>query len=77
LKSACQKGTLRYFEVRFADISTFSKQLAPASEADGILLYCVPSSKAEAKELAELAAGSEVRELLAARRPRSRRWLAG
>jgi hypothetical protein len=56
------KGTLRYFEVRFADLSTFPKQLAPASEADGILIYCVPSSKAEAKELAELAAGSEVRE---------------
>jgi hypothetical protein len=57
-----QRGTLRYFEVRFADLSTFPKQLAPASEADGILIYCVPSSKAEAKELAELAAGSEVRE---------------
>ncbi|MCC6363050.1 MAG: hypothetical protein IT165_05965 [Bryobacterales bacterium] len=57
-----QKGTLRYFEVRFADLATFSKQLAPASEADGILIYCVPSSKAEAKELAQLATGSEVRE---------------
>ena len=57
-----QKGTLRYFEVRFADLGTLPKQLAPASDADGILVYCVPSSKAEAKELAELAAGSEVRE---------------
>jgi hypothetical protein len=56
------KGTLRYFEVRFADAASFSKQLAPASEADGILVYCVPSSKAEAKELADLAASSEVRE---------------
>jgi hypothetical protein len=56
------KGTLRYFEVRFADVSTFPKQLAPASEADGILVYCVPLSKAEAKELADLAAGSEVRD---------------
>lgn len=55
-------GTLRYFEVRFADLNSFSKQLAPASEADGILIYCVPASKAEAKELAEHANGSEVRE---------------
>jgi hypothetical protein len=55
-------GTLRYFEVRFADLNSFSKQLAPASEADGILIYCVPASKAEAKELAEHASGSEVRE---------------
>lgn len=57
-----QKGTLRYFEVRFADLGTFSKQLGPASEADGILIYCVPSSKAEAKEMAELAISSAVRE---------------
>jgi hypothetical protein len=56
------KGTLRYFEVRFADLGNFSKQLAPSSEADGILVYCVPSSRAEAKELAELAASSEVRD---------------
>jgi hypothetical protein len=55
-------GTLRYFEVRFADLNTFSKQLAPANEADGILVYCVPASKAEAKELAEHASGSGVRE---------------
>lgn len=56
------KGTLRYFEVRFADLSAFPKQLAPASEADGILIYCVPSSKAEAKDLGELATSSDVRE---------------
>jgi hypothetical protein len=58
------KGTLRYFEVRFADSGTFSKQLVPATEADGILVYCVPLSKAEAKELSEMATGSEVRERL-------------
>lgn len=56
------KGTLRYFEVRFADLATFPKQLAPAIEADGILLYCVPSSKSDAKELAELCVSSELRE---------------
>jgi hypothetical protein len=56
------KGTLRYFEVRFADLGNFAKQLAPASEADGILVYCVPGSKGEATELADLAAGSEVRD---------------
>lgn len=46
------RGTLRYFEVRFADLGSFSKHLAPSSDADGILIYCLPASKEEARELA-------------------------
>lgn len=57
-----QRGTLRYFEVRFADASSFSRHLSPSSDADGILIYCLPASKAEARDLAALATGSEVRD---------------
>ena len=49
------KGTLRYFEVRFADASTFSKHLLPSNDADGILIYCLPANKAEYADLADLA----------------------
>jgi hypothetical protein len=59
-----QTGTLRYFEVRFADAATFSRHLAPATDADGILIYCLPATKAEGRDLATLAAGSEIRDRL-------------
>lgn len=59
-----QTGTLRYFEVRFVDLSTFASQLAPSVDADGVLLYALPSDRNEAQDLANLAANSEVRERL-------------
>ncbi len=56
-----QTGTLRYFEVRFADAASFSRHLSPATDADGILIYCLPATKAEARDLASLAASTEIR----------------
>jgi hypothetical protein len=57
-----QTGTLRYFEVRFADAASFSRQLSPATDADGLLIYCLPSTKAESRDLAALAASTEIRD---------------
>ena len=57
-----QTGTLRYFEIRFADAATFSRHLSPSIDADGILIYCLPATKAESRDLAALAAGTEVRD---------------
>jgi hypothetical protein len=53
-------GTLRNFEVRFADAGSFSRHLAPAADADGILIYCIPSAKAEARDLAAMAASPDL-----------------
>ncbi|MCX8052993.1 MAG: hypothetical protein N3B12_04225 [Armatimonadetes bacterium] len=54
-------GTLRYFEVRFTDISSFPAQLALPTDGDGILLYALPADRNEANELVNLALNSEVR----------------
>ena len=55
-----QTGTLRYFEVRFADAASFSRHLSPATDADGVLIYCLPATKAESRDLATLAVGTEI-----------------
>jgi len=57
-----QTGTLRYFTVRFADVSNFSKSLEVPAEADGLLLYCLPGSKSECDQLALLAEDSKARD---------------
>ena len=57
-----QTGTLRYFSLRFADPSVFSKSLEPHSDADGIIIYCLPSSQSEVEQLTDLATQSPVRE---------------
>lgn len=57
-----QTGTLRYFALRFADASVFSKSLEPDPEADGLIIYGLPSSYAEVEQLTELAMQSPVRE---------------
>jgi hypothetical protein len=59
-----QTGTLRYFGVRFADLTNFSRCLEPDEDADGLLIYALPNSRAEVEELAALAADSGVRERL-------------
>ena len=60
-----QTGTLRYFEVRFADVSVLGKSLAPqAADADGLLLYCLPRNHGEFIQLCEAAENSEARERL-------------
>jgi hypothetical protein len=53
-------GTIRYFEVRFADAGSFSRHLSPSTDADGILVYCLPASKAESRDLIALAEGSDI-----------------
>jgi hypothetical protein len=55
-------GTLRYFEVRFADTVSFSRHLSHSADADGILIYCLPSTRTEARSLTELATESDIRE---------------
>jgi len=57
-----QTGTLRYFVVRFADLSNFSKSLEVPHEADGLLLYCLPGNKSECEQLARLAEDSKARD---------------
>lgn len=59
-----QTGTLRYFSVRFSDVASFSKSLEVPADADGLLLYCLPSNKSDFENLVELAQSSKVREQL-------------
>src|SRR5258708_6029835 len=55
-------GTLRYFRIRFADVSTFSSRLENDSDSDGIVLYALPNGPAEYQELAKLAMKLEARD---------------
>ena len=55
-------GTLRFFNIRFADVATFSKVLARDDEADGVMIYAIPAAPSEYDELVRLAVGSEARE---------------
>ena len=57
-----QTGTLRYFEVRFANCEEFWSSLTRSSDADGLILYALPNSAADHQQLTELACGSAVRE---------------
>jgi hypothetical protein len=50
-----QTGTLRYFPIRFADVTTFAQSLDVPADADGLLLYCLPGSKHEREQLADWA----------------------
>ncbi len=55
-------GTLRYFEIHFADTSNFAEALGHGRATDGVIVYCVPASEQEREELIERAKRSEVRE---------------
>ena len=44
-------GTLRYFTVALADITTDTKQLATSADADGLLVYCLPASQEDRQSL--------------------------
>src|SRR5439155_16812237 len=55
-------GTLRYFRIRFADVSTFSRMLERDTGADGIVLYALPNSPSERQELVRLAVDSGARD---------------
>jgi len=55
-------GTLRYFSVRFADVTNLSKNLALEAGADGLLLYCLPGSRADFESLKDLAQRTALRD---------------
>jgi hypothetical protein len=57
-----ETGTLRYFAVRFADLPEFSRSFEPDSDADGLVIYCLPATPPEVEQLTELAQSSWVRE---------------
>lgn len=49
-----EKGTLRYFEVRYTDLENFDVNLsAPFNDADGLLLYALPTSEDEVNQFIE------------------------
>lgn len=57
-----ETGTLRYFDVRFANAAEFSSSLQVPSGADGLLLYCLPENEDERQTFIELAQSSTARD---------------
>ena len=58
-----EKGTLRYFVVRYTDIDNFEAKLSePLGEADGLVLYVLPASEDEVSQFIEKASGKNVTE---------------
>ena len=55
-----EKGTLRYFTVRYTDIENFDTVLAePIDDADGLVIYTLPASEHEVHQLVEKASGED------------------
>lgn len=55
-----EKGTLRYFTVRYTDLENFDASLnEPLNNADGLVLYTLPSDEHEGNQLVEKASGEE------------------
>ena len=55
-------GTLRYFAVRYTDLEVFDADLQiPSDDTDGLVLYTLPASKFEAKQLVKKATKASVR----------------
>ncbi len=51
-----EKGTLRYFEVRYTDLENFDANLSePLGDADGLVLYALPAGEDEVNQFAEKA----------------------
>ena len=58
-----ETGTLRHFIVRYTNFENFDANLTePHNDADGLLLYALPASEYEAKQLREKVKKSEVAE---------------
>ena len=56
-------GTLRYFVVRYTDLEGFDADLEmPFNEADGLVLYALPTNEFEAKQLCKKATEVSVRD---------------
>ncbi len=58
-----EKGTLRYFEVRYANLENFDANLnEPLSDADGLVLYALPEGEDEVGQFVEKAKGKDTTE---------------
>ena len=58
-----EKGTLRYFEVRYTDLENFDANLSePFSDADGLVLYALPEGKDEVNQFIEKTNGKDLTE---------------
>jgi hypothetical protein len=56
-----ETGTLRYFAVRYTDLKNFDADLAePFEDADGLVLYALPTNEHEAKQLIEKASNTKL-----------------
>ena len=55
-----EKGTLRYFTVRYTDLENFDTVLTePLDDADGLVIYTLPASEHEVRQLVEKASGED------------------
>ena len=55
-KHLFETGTLRYFAVRYTDLANFDADLEePIEDADGLVLYALPTNEHEVKQLIEKA----------------------
>ena len=62
-----ETGTLRYFTVRYTDFENFDVDLRTSlNDADGLLLYALPTSEYESKQLREKAKKVNQKEVLIA-----------
>jgi hypothetical protein len=57
-----ETGTLRFFEIKFADMVTFSSSLEATSGADGMMIYALPNGVNELHQLRTLAGDSRLRD---------------
>jgi hypothetical protein len=57
-------GTLRFFEVRFANVSNLISAMSHSAEADGVLVYCLPSTSSEHEELRQMLSTGPAKERL-------------
>ncbi len=56
-----EKGTLRYFTVRYTDLENFNTVLAePLDDADGLVIYTLPANEHEVNRLIRKASGEDV-----------------
>jgi hypothetical protein len=59
-----EKGTLRYFKAAFVDVTNLRSVIEAPTDADGVVLFALPSDAAERDELVALARTSEIRDRL-------------
>ena len=58
-----ETGTLRYFAVRYTDLENFDADLEePLEDADGLVLYALPTNEHEGKQLIEKASNTKLLE---------------